>query len=242
MTKNSIILAESDPVRIAKIRLNISNEFQGLIKVVESFSELLTSIYEDRPQLIILGRFDKFNYFEIGEQLHKIQANLQIVLISRDLIILDSYRDTLQDAGIIVIADSDNEQLNQILDKLERPIVLDLDRPRFTGEMMLSILQEIMSASNKYFDLLVLDDRWRKTYQNILATCPALENWSVDSFGKVSCRESILAQELTDEDIQSLTFWLQQIIKEGEQIDAGFREDLNNSNTSLLAKYFLEAI
>jgi hypothetical protein len=242
MVQNGIILVESDPTQIAKIRSNINDEFQSLIETVGNFKELLVSVREDRPQLIILGRFDKFNYFEISEQLHKIQANLQIVLISRDLIILDSYRDALQDVGTIAIADSDSEKLNQILDKLERPIFIDLDRPSFTGEMMLSILQEIMSIGSKHFALLVLGNHWRKTHQNVLAKFPSLENWSVDHFGRVSCRESILGQELTDEDIQGLTLWLQQIIKEGERINADFREILNTSNTSLLAKYFLEAV
>jgi hypothetical protein len=242
MMQGNIILLESDSIRVDNIRSNINIEFQFLIKTVEKFGDLLISIQQNKPQLIILGKSDKFNYFEISEQIHKIHANLPIILLSRDLIIFDSYRDALQDIGVTAIAERDYEKLNQILDKLEKPIVMHLDRPNFTGEMMLSILQEIMFISSKHFSLLVLGNHWRKTHQDISATFPSLENWSVDYFGKVSCCENILAQELTDEDIQGLTLWLQQIIEEGKRITADFREILNNSNTSLLAKYFLEGI
>ena len=107
---------------------------------------------------------------------------------------------------------------------------------------MLSILQEIMSIGNKHIGISLMGNHWQKTHQNVSATFPALKNWSVDSFVKISCSESILLQELTDEDIQGLTLWLQQVIEEGERINPDFRKILNNSSTSLLAKYFLEAI
>jgi hypothetical protein len=242
MILGNIILVESELARVDNIRSNINVEFQASIETVKNFNELLINIQQDKPQLIILGKFDKFNYFEISERIHKIHANLPIVMLSRDLIILDSYRDALQDVGVTAVAKHDYKKLNQILDELEKPIVMYLDRPSFTGEMMLSILQEIMFISGKHLGLLFLGNHWRKTHQNVSVTSPCLKNWSVDSFGKVSCCESILAQELTDEDIQGLTLWLQQIVEEGERINADFREILNNSNTSLLAKYFLEAI
>jgi hypothetical protein len=116
-----------------------------------------------------------------------------------------------------------------------------LDRPIFTGEMMLSILQEIMSIGNKHVGVSFLGTQWQETHQNVSVIFPALKNWSVDSFVKISCCESILLQELTDEDIQGLTLWIQQIVEEGERINPDFRKILNASSISLLAKYFLEA-
>jgi hypothetical protein len=242
LVKNGIILASSDSEQIAKIKSIVNNEFQILIEIVENFGKLLARVREYRPQLIILGKFDKFNYFEIGERLRKIHANLEIVLISRDLIILDSYRDALRDAGITVIADSDSEKLNRILDKLERPIVFDLEQPSLTGAMMVAILQEIISIGSQHFDLSILDKYCRKTHQDVLAIYPTLQHWSVDAFCRVSCHEYLLEQELNDRDIQSLTLWLRRIVEESEQINADFREILNTSDTSLLAKYFLKGI
>jgi two-component SAPR family response regulator len=83
MKKIEIILAESDPTQVAIIRSNISNDFQNIIQTVKNFSEILEAIVLNTPQLVILGRLDKFNYFEIGKELHKLQHNLQIVLIFR---------------------------------------------------------------------------------------------------------------------------------------------------------------
>jgi hypothetical protein len=242
MIQDSIVLVESDSSQIASIKSNINFEFHNSIKTVEKFSELLISIQQARPQLIILGKFDEFNYFKISERIHQIHPNLPIILLSRDLTILDSYRDALRDVGVRVIANCDYQKLNQILDKLDRPIVMHLDRPSLTGEMMLSILQEIMLVSRKHLGLLVLGNHWRKTHQDVSALFPALENWSVDSFGKISCDESILVRELTDEDIQSLTLWLKQIIAEGKRINDDFIEIFNSPSISLPAKYFLETI
>jgi hypothetical protein len=241
MIKDSIILVESNLTRVTNIRSNINVEFQILIRNVGKFSELLSSIQQDRPQLIILGKFDEVNYLEVGKEIHKIQANLPIVLLCRNLILLDSYRDALQDAGITAIAEHSYEKLNQILDKLDRPIVMYLDRPIFTGETILSILQEIVFVSSNHLSLSVIGNHWQKTHQNISPIFPSLENWSVDSLGKVSCQKSMLAWELTDEDIQGLKLWVKQFIEEGERTNAGFREILNTSSISLLAKCFLEA-
>jgi two-component SAPR family response regulator len=83
MKKIEIVLAESDPTQVAIIRSNISNDFQEIIQTVKNFSELLEAVIQNKPQLVILGRLDKFNYFEIGKDLHEIQKNLQIVFIFR---------------------------------------------------------------------------------------------------------------------------------------------------------------
>ncbi len=83
MKKIEVILAESDPKQVAIIRSNISNDFQNIIQTVKNFSELSEAIIRNKPQLIILGRLDKFNYFELGKELHELQNNLQIVLIFR---------------------------------------------------------------------------------------------------------------------------------------------------------------
>jgi hypothetical protein len=240
MKEIEIILVESDFNQVATIRSNINSEFQDMIRVVKNYSNLLQAISEDRPQLVILGRFDKFNYFEIGNNLQKIQANLQIILISRDTIISDSYREALQATGVKVLASGEHEKLNQILDKLDRPISIDLSKPSINGEMMFAVLQEIISISSQHFGSLALGNYLRKSHTKVLIEFPSIQNWSVDHFGKLSCNESILGDELTDEDIQALRLWVQKFIEECERANSDFRKILDNSNTSLVAKYFLE--
>lgn len=83
MKKIEIILAESEPTQVAIIRSNINNDFQNIIQTVKNYGELIEAVVQNKPQLVILGRLDKFNYFEIGQELHKIQNKLQIVLILR---------------------------------------------------------------------------------------------------------------------------------------------------------------
>lgn len=224
MRKIEIILVESDSNQVAIVRSNINSEFQDMIRVVDKYSNLLQAISEDRPQLVILGRFDKFNYFEIGDKLRKIQANLQIILTSRDEIVIDSYRKALQDTGVTVIAFGEYEKLNQILDKLDRPISVDLGKPSITGKMMLTVLQEIISISSQHFGPLALGNYWRKSHAKVSTEFPSIQNWSVDHFGKLSCNESILGYELTDEDVQALRLWAQKFIEECERANSNFRK------------------
>lgn len=236
MKKIEIILAESDPAHAAIIRSNIDNNFQGATQIVNDYLRLLKAVVQHKPQLVILGRFDVFNYFELGEQLHQLQKNLQIVLLFRG-VVTASYHKTLQDSGIMVITAEDYEKLNQLLSTLDRPI----DLPQITGEIMLVILQEIVSVSSKDFGSLALGNYLRKTHRQVLAESLFFQNWSADHFGKIGCDESILKQELTDEEVQVIRLWMQKFIEECERTKVGFRETIEESNISLKTKYFLGA-
>jgi hypothetical protein len=64
-------------------------------------------------------------------------------------------------------------------------------------------------------------------------------SWSVNHFGKISCDDSILEKELTQEDIQGLQFWVQAFVAKCERIITNYTEILNDSSISSTAKSFL---
>jgi hypothetical protein len=235
MSPTPVLLIESDPAEIAKVRSNINNEFQSLIKTINNYRELLEVIERDRPQLVILGRFDKFNYFEIGEELHKIQADLQIVMLCKQELVTDSFHQALKNNGIIAISIKEYQRLNQILNTVERPI----DLPIFTGEMMLVILQEIAAIGSQHFGKLALGNYWRKAHDRVSDTYPSVRYFSADHFGKIGCDRDLLERELTAADLQGLRLWVQNFIEECERSKSDFGDILQNSNISLLATYFL---
>jgi hypothetical protein len=105
--------------------------------------------------------------------------------------------------------------------------------------MLLEILREIVAISSEHFGSLALGNYWRKAHAQVLIKFLFIQNWSADHFGKISCNESILGRELTDEDIQVIRLWVQKFIEECERTKVDFRETLDDSNISLMAKYFL---
>jgi hypothetical protein len=105
--------------------------------------------------------------------------------------------------------------------------------------MLLTILQEIVAISSEHFGSLALGNYWRKAHSQVLGESLFLQNWSADHFGKISCNESILERELTDEDIYVIRLWVQKFIEECKRTKVSFREILDDSNISLMAKYFL---
>jgi hypothetical protein len=250
-----ILLAESDPSEIARIRSNIEREFQDGIKIASNYDELLVKIVEGQPQLLILGRIDKSNYFDICHECHKISESLQIVLISRQKVIDDSFRQLAKAWGVTDIITNDPFILNRLFQTLvkltyqqprdllspapilqqpssERPV-----KPTFAGAMMLAGLREISTTSNNYFGTLAQGNYWRKSHTRLVDEFPFLLNWSADHFGKLGCNETILDRELTEEDIQSLRLWVRFFIEECERIIIDFGGILNNSDLSPAAKY-----
>ena len=117
-----ILLAESDLAEVARLRANIDQEFQGGIQVAKNYDELLERIIEQQPQLVILGRIDRFNYLELSKECHKIQQDLSIVLLSQKTIISQSLRLLVKNCGLTDVVNPDPANLNQLLHAL-------LDRP-----------------------------------------------------------------------------------------------------------------
>lgn len=239
-----VVLAESNPFEVDRIRLNVGREFQAGIRVARSYDDLIAQITEELPQLILLGRIDRFNYFDICKDCHKIREELPIFLISREEAISDSFLKLAKTRGLTDIIDPDPVKLNLLFQKIGKPVYLpqiselSLDLP-IAGKMMLSWLEEIIVISNNYFGPLAQGNYWRKSRARIIDEFPFVSNWSVDHFSKISCDESMLDRDLTDEDIQSLQVWTCMFIEECERIIIDYRSVLNNSGLSLLAKALL---
>lgn len=255
-----VLLAESDPSEIARIRANIDREFQRGIKVAKNYDELLERITEQQPQLVILGRIDKFNYLDLSRECHKIQQDLSIVLLSQQRIISESFRQLVKTCGLTDVINQDPANLNQLFQALldrpadqqptdppqptidttsQQPINRSRSEPTIDGQMMLAGLEEIVGISSTFFGALALGNYWRKAHARIVDEFPFASNWSADHFGTLSCHENILEQELTAEDIQSLRVWVQLFIGECERIIIDFGAILNDSARSLPAKHLL---
>jgi hypothetical protein len=120
-----------------------------------------------------------------------------------------------------------------------RPTDKPLIQPKIFGRDMLAALEEIVTVSNNYFGPLAQGNYWRKSHDRIVDEFPAIQNWSADHFSKLSCNESMLVQELTAEDIQSLRVWVRLFIEECERIIIDYRSILNHAHLSPLATTLL---
>lgn len=240
-----VVLAESNPFEIDRLRLNIDREFQAGIKVVKSYDDLIAKITEESPQLVLLGRIDRFNYFDICKNCHEIREKLPIFLLSREETISDSFLKLAKSRGLTDIIDPDPVKLNLLFQTIDRSSIyrLQIGEPSIdlpiVGQTMLIWLEEIITISNNYFGPLAQGNYWRKSRAQIIDEFPFVSNWSVDHFSKISCNENILNQELTSGDIQSLQVWVRIFVKECERIIIDFRSILNNSDLPPLAKDLL---
>jgi hypothetical protein len=242
-----ILLAESDPLEMARIRLNIDLEFRDRVKVIKTYNELITNIAKEIPQLLMLGRIDKLNYFEVCQECHRLWPKMPIILLSRQEVINYSFYQVVKSYGVTDIVSNNFEKVNQLLqalDLFEKTIEGKLvDKQSSgsvtTGKMILAGLEEIVVISNNYFGALAQGNYWRKSHARAVDEFPFIQKWSADHFGKLSCDDSILEQALTDEDIRGLRVWVDYFIGECERIIVDYKTLLNNSALSPLAKDLL---
>ena len=111
--------------------------------------------------------------------------------------------------------------------------------PEITGQVMLAGLQEIVAISSNYFGTLAQGNYWRKAHGRSVTEFPSLLNWSADHFGKISCDENSLEQQLTAAELEALRSWVQNFINECERIIVDFSVILNNADLSDPAKDLL---
>jgi hypothetical protein len=239
---NRILLAESDPMEMARIRLNIDLEFRNRIKVVKNYNELLLNLVKETPQLLILGKIDQLNYFQICQECHKIHNDLPIVLLSRQEIINDSFYQVVKGYGVTDIISNDFVKLNQLLQALDlrvEPINTLPPEPVISGKILLTGLEEIVTASNNYFGTLAQGNYWRKAHARVVIEFPFIQLWSADHFSKLNCDASILDRELTPQELKALRAWVQSFIGECERIIVDYETLLNNLDLSPIAKNLL---
>jgi hypothetical protein len=239
---NQILLAESSPLEAARIRFAIDKEFQPRISVIKNFNNLIENITKKRPQIVVLGKIDKDNYFETCEELYKIYKDLPVILISKQEVVSKSFHQAVKFYDIVEFVSNDFIKLNQLLQELslhQQDIDEKSPEAMITGESMLLCLEEISKASSNYFGELAQGNYWRKAHSCTVKEFPFILNWSVNHFGKISCDESISKKGLTEKDIQSLRFWVQAFVAECERIITNYTGILNDSDISSTAKNLL---
>jgi CheY-like chemotaxis protein len=239
-----ILLAESDPSTIAQIISNTDRELQGSIQVSKNYYDLLERITEEAPDLLLLGKIDNFNCFDICQECHKIRDNLSIILLSKQSVIDSSFRQLALSKGATDIITNDPIQLNQLFEKLHRlassgETNSNVSSSLITGEMMLVALQEIAAIASNYFGALAQGNYWRKAHDRIVDEFPSLANWSADHFGKLGCNDNLLGEELTAEEVESLRIWVSIFIEECQRIIVDFGAILAIADLSDTAKQLL---
>jgi hypothetical protein len=239
-----IFLAESDPLEMARIRLGIDVEFRRRLKILRNYDELLQSLAGETPQLLILGRIDNSNYFEICQEAQLIKPGLPIILISKQEVVNETFHQVIKSYGVTEIISDDFTCVNQILQALEmiseasEDLTQERDR-EYTGKMMEAGLQEIVATSNNYFGALAQGNYWRKAHAVAVEDFPFLAQWSADHFGRLEGDVSILEKYLTEIEVHCLRTWVHYFIKECERIIVDYGEILNNSDISSYARALL---
>lgn len=239
-----IFLADTDPKIASQIIANTDPEFQHCIEVYKNYYDLLEKIAKEPPNLLIVGKIDNFNSFDVCHECHKLRDDLKIAILSRQSVIDDSFRKLALSKGAMDIITNDPQQLHILFQRLNKSSS-DPGHTRvasqsiITGQMMLAALKEITEIGSNYFGALAQGNYWRKSQARIVDEFPSLRNWSVDHFGNISCNENTLHEELTDEDLDSLQTWVRLFIEECERIIVDFREILTNRNLSSTSQKIL---
>ncbi|PSB56344.1 hypothetical protein [Chamaesiphon polymorphus] len=263
-----ILLAESDPAEIDRIKATIDLDLHVGVQIVKTYYQLIESVIREQYQVVVLGKIDNSNYSEIAKKCHRAQKDLPIVLLSSQGVIIDSFRQLVKTCGLTDVISRDAGNLNQLLGNLNaihqgsinkpidphpEPLASEppktsklvnqpaetIPKPKISGRMMLAALEEIVALSNNYFGPLAQGNYWRKAHERSSEEYPFIQNWSADHFSQLSCHENILERELTAEDIRSLRLWVHFFLEECERIIIDFRVILNNSPISPIATYLL---
>jgi CheY-like chemotaxis protein len=233
-----ILLAEADPAKIEQVASFTERHFQSSIRVCKIYADLLPMLKEELPELLLLGILDRFNSFDTCQECHQIWKDLPIVLLSRQNSIDDyfhHFRKLAMTKGATDVVTNDLLHLNKLLQGLPLQTAGDKVASTISAvsvQTMLTALQEINEVGNNYFGPLAQGNYWRKAHTRIVAEFPALENWSADHFGMISCHETMLQSQCTEADLQSLRNWVGGYILECERIIVDFREILKNSALS----------
>jgi CheY-like chemotaxis protein len=246
-----ILLADSDMSKIEQVIAYTEQEFQPVVRICKSYSSLLPMLREELPEVLLLGMFDALNYFAVCQKCHETWEQLPIILLSRQAAVEDHFRSIAIRKGAVDVVPIDLLRLNQLLHELRHPQKLKTTLPEvqplkvnvqmapagsnITAQTMLTAMREITAIGSKFFGPLAQGNYWRKVHASIVNDFPSLQNWSADHFGVISCNESILQSQLTEEDLRGLRRWVALYISEGERIIVDFGGILKNSNLSYSA-------
>jgi CheY-like chemotaxis protein len=241
-----ILLADSDSTKIEQVIAHVEQQFQPIVRVCQSYNDLLPMLRAECPEVLLLGMFDTLNSFAVCRKCHQTWEHLPIVMLTRQTSGDDyfhQFRRTAISMGATDVVSNDLLHLDRLLQGLP-PQLPTVTNPAgidtvITVQTMSLALKEITSIGNNYFGPLAQGNYWRKAHDRIRDQFPALQNWSADHFGIIGCNEIILQTQFTAEDLQGLQSWVGGYLSECERIIVDFGGILKNSNLSPAALLLL---
>jgi CheY-like chemotaxis protein len=252
-----ILLADSDMSKIEQVISYTEKEFQPSVRICKSYSYLLPMLKEELPEVLLLGMFDALNFFAVCQKCHETWEQLPIILLSSQIAVEDHFRSIAIKKGAVDVVPTDLLELDRLLNELHRHQQLKTTLPEVqplkvnakmvqavsttTAQAALTAMREITEIGNNFFGPLAQGNYWRKVHASIVDEFPSLQNWSADHFGVISCNESILESQLTEEDLRGLRRWVDLYIREGERIIVDFGGILKKSNLSYSAIQLLSS-
>lgn len=228
-TQLRILIAKTDSEKIERVRAYIQQEFQPIILICQSYNELMSMLATEQPNLLLLGILDRFNSFDICLECHQRWDRLPIVLLSRQTVVDDYFRQFRK----LAIGKGAMDAVTDDLLQLDRLIQLAAPAPAVIStisvQTMLTALNAITEVGNNHFGPLAQGNYWRKAHASSLSEFPFLQNWSADHFGSISCNETIIQSYCTVAELQGLRSWCGAYLCEGERSISDFREILRKS-------------
>jgi hypothetical protein len=116
-----ILLADSEPSKIAQVISYTEQQFRPVIRVCNSYIDLLPMLRAELPEVLLLGLFEKFNSFYICQECHQTWEHLPIVLLSRQTIIDDCFRQMAINRGATDVIPHNLLRLDQLFQGLLQP-------------------------------------------------------------------------------------------------------------------------
>jgi CheY-like chemotaxis protein len=254
-----ILLADSDMSKVEQVISYTEKNFQPSVRICKSYSYLLPMLKEELPEVLLLGMFDALNFFAVCQKCHETWEHLPIILLSRQIVVEDHFRSIAIKKGAVDVVPTDLLELDRLLYELQlhsrkqlettlpevQPLKVNVKMVQTdstpTAQTMLTAMREITEIGNNFFGPLAQGNYWRKVHASIVNEFPFLQNWSADHFGVISCDESILQSQLTEEDLRGLRRWVDLYIREGERIIVDFGGILKKSNLSYSAIQLLSS-
>jgi CheY-like chemotaxis protein len=242
-----ILLADSDSTKIGQVIAHVEKQFQPIVRVCQSYNDLLPMLRAECPEVLLLGMFDTLSSFAVCRKCHQLWEHLPIVMLTRQTASDDyfhQFRRTAIGMGATDIVSNDLLHLNRLLQGLPPQLSTTVTNPAgidtvITMQAMSIALKEITEIGNNYFGPLAQGNYWRKAHARISDRFPVLQNWSADHFGIIACNETILQTQFTTEDLQGLQSWVGGYLSECERIIVDFGGILKNSHLSPAALLLL---
>ena len=240
-----ILLADADVAKTAQVTSFVEQNLQASVRVCKKYNDLVPMLQAELPELLLLGVLDRFNSLDTCHECRQSWEQLPIILLSRQSSIDDYFRHFRRLAltkGATEVVTDDLRALDELIRELpapqKTPISSLLAPPSseiattVAVHTILTAIKEIGEIGSNYFGPLAQGNYWRKSHTQLVTDFPALQNWSADHFGIISCDDSILQYQCTIEDVRGLRRWVSAYIDECERSIVDFGEILQNSQLS----------